>query len=271
MNIRCFDRADSIRPVFFERRLCLAIAGSLALHLVLLALLSGPGHFGGGHPFTTVDIAGSSQAAQRLTGRLLTRQRASRPAEPVVIEWPASIDSVVPPPESRPAPPPIPDVTTDNRRPLVESPAHVEPVQPHAPPKPPPPTSPASTESHTASPSQDVAEAAARRAGYLPTSLLDSKAGLLSEIVIEYPESAGGQSGRVALQLFIDEYGIVREVLVSQAIPPGFFEQAAVTAFSGARFSPALRNGRPVKSQMMVEVDFSVFNRPTPISGRTEY
>ncbi|HMW17638.1 MAG TPA: TonB family protein [Accumulibacter sp.] len=268
----------------------LALVGSLGLHLMLLVLLSGPGHVGGGDPFATGESLAVAKATLRLNGRLQASQRVLSPVEPVVIEPSPSLttsDPAIPRAEIHPNnQTPLPEKVAETPLPVVadhvvEQAVRMAPAQPDAafrPPSPAPPTSPAppappatAADSPDALPSQETVEAAARRAGYLPTSLLDSKAGPLSEIVIEYPESAGGQSGRVVLQLFIDEYGVVREVLVSQAIPSGFFEQAAISAFSRARFSPALRGGRPVKSQMRVEVDFSVLNRPTPTSGKAHY
>ena len=88
------------------------------------------------------------------------------------------------------------------------------------------------------------------------------------DIQAEYPESAGNQQGRVRLRLFVNENGEVDEVLVVTAVPPGFFEEAAIRAFSLARVSPGLQAGRAVKFQMVVEVDFVPFDRGADVSGR---
>ena len=47
------------------------------------------------------------------------------------------------------------------------------------------------------------------------------------------------------------------------------FEQAAIEAFSKARFSPGLAAGTPVKSQITVEVQFMPINRGARVSGTT--
>lgn len=90
----------------------------------------------------------------------------------------------------------------------------------------------------------------------------------LAEIVPDYPEAAGNQQGSVVLRLFISERGEVDELLLLRAMPGGFFEEAALTAFASARFSPGMHNGRAVKSQMAVEVAFVPFNRGSGVSGR---
>jgi protein TonB len=72
----------------------------------------------------------------------------------------------------------------------------------------------------------------------------------------EYPESAAGISGAVSLLLKIDEFGAVQEVTVVNAEPAGYFEDSASQAFKAAHFSPAQRDGRPVRSRIVVKVRF---------------
>ncbi len=106
-----------------------------------------------------------------------------------------------------------------------------------------------------------------RQASYTLASLLDVPPVPLSAIRPEYPASAKNQQGKVVLQLFINENGDVDELIVARATPPGFFEEAAKVAFAPARFSPGMRFGRAVKSQLAVEVDFVPFNRGAGVSG----
>lgn len=108
----------------------------------------------------------------------------------------------------------------------------------------------------------------ARHASYGLASLLDVPPVPLSDIQPEYPESAGNQQGTVVLRLFISASGDVDELVVVRALPSGFFEEAALTAFATARFSPGMHHGRAVKSQMAVEVQFVPFNRGAGVSGR---
>ena len=63
--------------------------------------------------------------------------------------------------------------------------------------------------------------------------------------------------GRVLLLVLIDAEGLVNEVSVIEAKPPGVFDEHARAAFQAARFNPALKNGRPVKSRLLVDVDYS--------------
>ena len=80
----------------------------------------------------------------------------------------------------------------------------------------------------------------------------------------EFPDSAAqtGVQGFVTLRLLIDDAGGVREITVVEAQPPDTFETAALKAFRNARFSPALRNGRPVKSDVRIKVTFELVNNP---------
>lgn len=79
----------------------------------------------------------------------------------------------------------------------------------------------------------------------------------------EYPDGAAdaGTEGHVTLKLLIDDSGKVREVSVVDAQPPGAFEESALAAFRGARFLPGQRNGRPVKSQILIKVTYELVNR----------
>ena len=58
--------------------------------------------------------------------------------------------------------------------------------------------------------------------------------------------------------LKIDDLGRVQSAEVVEAIPPGMFEEAALAAFSKARFVPAIKDGRPVRLQAYIRVDFKL-------------
>lgn len=64
------------------------------------------------------------------------------------------------------------------------------------------------------------------------------------------------QSGRVELELRINEYGIVSDIRVMAADPPGWFDLAAIRSFEQTRWQPAVRQGRFVKSLKRIEVCF---------------
>ena len=75
-----------------------------------------------------------------------------------------------------------------------------------------------------------------------------------------YPEGeAAASGGEVTLLLLVDETGRVHECSVVDARPAGVFDDAALAAFRAARFVPGRRDGREVRSRVLVKVAF----RPT--------
>jgi protein TonB len=95
-------------------------------------------------------------------------------------------------------------------------------------------------------------------ATYYPARELDVYPALLSPLVLDYPERAlrEDRRGRVLLMLLIDAAGRVDDIAVVEAEPPGYFEAAARKAFEQASFSGARRNGLPVRSRVLIHVDF---------------
>lgn len=101
------------------------------------------------------------------------------------------------------------------------------------------------------------------RPGGLATSLryylgseLDQRAVPLQAIEPEYPAAAGAREGALVLRLLINEHGRLDDIAVVRAEPEGVFESSARSAFAGARFSPGVREGAPVKSQLLIEVNY---------------
>lgn len=95
---------------------------------------------------------------------------------------------------------------------------------------------------------------------YYQAGEVDQGAQFLNEILPEYPAEAHfrGLTGSVDLALYIDEAGQIRDITVERADPPGFFEEAAIKAFRTARFSPAIKDGRAVKSHKNIRVSFDL-------------
>ena len=67
-----------------------------------------------------------------------------------------------------------------------------------------------------------------------------------------------GIAGSVTLTLKLDETGAVQDVQVSDASPPGVFDQSALDAFHKARFAPAQKAGRAVKSLVVIKVRYEL-------------
>lgn len=104
---------------------------------------------------------------------------------------------------------------------------------------------------------------------YYLTRELDVRPGIMTRTEPEFPEAAARRflSGRVVVRLYIGEDGEVEKVDVVAAEPPGYFEDAAVRAFLASRFSPGMKNGRPVKVQMTLEVNFDSADAPRMPGG----
>ena len=95
---------------------------------------------------------------------------------------------------------------------------------------------------------------------YYGTRQLDVFPRLLAPLDLAYggKAAADGVAGRVRLLVMIDEAGVVRDVSIVEAEPASYFEDEASRALMAARFEPAYRNGRAVRSRMQVEVNYGV-------------
>lgn len=87
---------------------------------------------------------------------------------------------------------------------------------------------------------------------------LDVYPALLHSAGLGGPEHAPQDrvAGRVLVMLRIDETGHVDEVSIVKAEPAGDLEDAARIAFATARFSPARKDGRAVKSRVLVDIRY---------------
>jgi TonB family protein len=93
---------------------------------------------------------------------------------------------------------------------------------------------------------------------YWPADRLDVRPQIKTQVMPEYPaDLPAGVQGRVVLELFIAPDGTLDRVRVARAEPRGRFEQASVQAFSGARFTPGMRNGKAVHCLVRIEVNFN--------------
>lgn len=74
----------------------------------------------------------------------------------------------------------------------------------------------------------------------------------------EHPERAARErvGGSVRIMLLLDEAGTVDGVSVVTAEPPGYFEDKVRAVFAAARFFPARKDGRAVKSRVLINVSY---------------
>jgi len=103
---------------------------------------------------------------------------------------------------------------------------------------------------------------------YHPSIALDQPPLPLNDIVPDYPLNDNFQEGTVVLRLLINERGIIDNVAVVRAFPLGVFETAAMEAFQKAAFTPGKLFGVPVKTQMLIEIKFTPYNRGSMVNGR---
>jgi protein TonB len=98
---------------------------------------------------------------------------------------------------------------------------------------------------------------------YYSARELDVQPRALVPIEPVYPAAAAGAklSGKVRLQLKVEESGAVSSVELLDASPPGVFDAAALSAFRAARLAPAIRDGVPVRAQIVIEVTFDYAGR----------
>jgi protein TonB len=103
---------------------------------------------------------------------------------------------------------------------------------------------------------------------WYPAKQVDVHPAALSLIQPGYPEKAAeqGVEGHVVLLLLIDEVGVVKEATVAEANPEGIFEESALAAFREVRFAPAQKNGRAVKSRVLIRVSYELNDRKKPVA-----
>lgn len=103
---------------------------------------------------------------------------------------------------------------------------------------------------------EPAAFAAFDSAQYLPVTALDRYPRLrqpLPEIAL--PESVSNV-GRVRLSMWIDELGAVSKAEVIEASAEEAFDRSLLDAYRQATFIPGERDGVPVKSQLIIEIDW---------------
>lgn len=93
---------------------------------------------------------------------------------------------------------------------------------------------------------------------HYPAQDLDVYPRALQPIVPAYPQAAheARVRGFVTLQVSIDAGGRVVETTVVDAAPEGVFEQVAQQKMAQTAFFPAQRNGRNVRSRVLVRIEF---------------
>jgi len=103
-----------------------------------------------------------------------------------------------------------------------------------------------------------------RGAGEMPGGAgggtVDQLPRILEKVKPLYPEHARRQhkTGVVTLKFQVDAEGRVHQPSVVEALPQGVFEESALAAIVRWRFAPAMRQGRPVATWLMLPVRFTL-------------
>lgn len=97
---------------------------------------------------------------------------------------------------------------------------------------------------------------------YHPARELDVRPQIRNQIEPQFPRNAmeQGQTGTVRLRILIDAQGRVDGVSAPGRDLSDAFAAAAIAAFRDARYTPGIKNGVPVPSEVFVEVQFESFS-----------
>lgn len=99
---------------------------------------------------------------------------------------------------------------------------------------------------------------------FYPAEELEQTAQPIRPPMLNYPWGMGltQRSGMVIVAMRIDEQGFVVDVDIEYSDPPGLFDQAVLGPLTSTRYTPAIRQGRQVRSQKRIEIIFGDYQRP---------
>jgi protein TonB len=94
---------------------------------------------------------------------------------------------------------------------------------------------------------------------YYDAMEVDIRAEPMFPVQLRFPQFAlhSQTPGKVVLLLLISETGNVDRVEVLESQPRDIFNNSARAAFSMIPFTPAIRNGSPVRSRKIVEINYA--------------
>lgn len=89
---------------------------------------------------------------------------------------------------------------------------------------------------------------------------VDRSARVIQRSPPEYPSAARnkGMAGEVIVKVRISSNGIVEEVKVEKADPPGIFEESAIKAIKNWRFEPAFQKGQAVAAWVTQKIRYEL-------------
>ena len=104
---------------------------------------------------------------------------------------------------------------------------------------------------------------------YYRAAELDARPQIKTRVMPAYPAVADLQdiSGKVVINVFINETGKVDDVTVSRAEPAEIFDESAIAALRVAEFTPAIKNRKAVKSLLVLEITYEAGRQPDTAIG----
>lgn len=123
------------------------------------------------------------------------------------------------------------------------------------------PPSPAPQRADAAAPERRAGEPAEARAPlpgprYFTAAELDQRPVPVSAIDLDPPAGVPARNGNVVARILISEHGRADKVQILASDPEGEFDRIVIDAFAAAQYRPGVKNGRPVRSQLTVEIKF---------------
>ncbi len=105
---------------------------------------------------------------------------------------------------------------------------------------------------------------------YFSEKELETRPKLQSEFILEFPDAPLGKKKASAIfVLFIEKTGTVSKVEVVRSELPKVFEASAINTFRNVLFSPAMKDGHPVRSTKKIQVEYEEIQsgnkRPSPV------
>lgn len=104
---------------------------------------------------------------------------------------------------------------------------------------------------------------------YFKSNELDAGPAPIELAPLVYPEKEfiNRIRGVVQIRIYLSDAGLVEKSEIVSASPAGRFEDAATEAIRATRFRPGVKDGRAVRSQKLVEVEFDPYG-PRPDEKR---
>lgn len=93
---------------------------------------------------------------------------------------------------------------------------------------------------------------------YYAARQIDRYPELVTALDLRFPAGidVAVSAGYVLLLVLIDAQGRVNDASIVEAAPPGVFDEEAMRALLSARFRPAVKDGRAVRSRLVVHVTY---------------